>query len=282
MPSVTLSDKSVLLSAGGWRIVNSLASSCEIAFVDRHGKLTQAAATLVPTAKKAQLAYIGTQAAFAAVTTDTRILASTGKRWMAKDLVGLGDISQVAFETLFRIPESFSLRPNINEVWQSLVSVAAFENKEMVALRSHVRHTATLVHSEAIEFITTGDTNYALIKRKQLEAALTDNWTRTIIELISGCMTNRNENRVEIERAAYYLALWFAAALVRSKSAFVFHFDTLQHSSYVFVSGANELPQPIQRGGCAFFVPDDTRETILTWTDRSLAPVVGGFLIGNA
>lgn len=271
----------MLSGPDGWHITKELPPNCTILAVDRHGKVVHTAAQLTHSTKRSPLVYVGTSAAFVAVVTNTRILASDGKRWTASDLVRCGDVSQIQFETVVRIRYSVKPKPSVNELWQCLSRACAFGNSESVALRCRDPIFCERLKLSFPEKKRIGNQVFAIVQRKNLAAALEANWGETMTSLVTCWLNNLEDNRVEVERSFYYIALWFATALTESDSGYVFRFDKLQHSSYVFVSATREAPQPIQRGACAFFAPHETCESLLSWKDSSLAPIGAGFLLAG-
>jgi hypothetical protein len=281
MPSSNICEESVLLTPYGWRIAEALTSECEIATVDRHGKIVVTDVRLMLTEKHSRLAYVGTNAAFSAFVADTRLTASDGKRWTVESLVECGDVSKVYFENLVRMPAVVQPRPSVDDFWQCLSEVSAISTLTSIALRRRDPLVAVRTMSGFPRKKKIGDQGFAIVHKQELAKVLGANWREAITTLSTYWLKNGDEDRVEIERSAYYFALWLATALTSSGLGYSFQFDTLQHSSYVFVSATNEAPRPLQRGACAFYTPYNTRAALLTWNDSSLAPIAGGFLLAG-
>lgn len=278
MPSTSIPEESVLFTPYGWRITKNLPPKCQILFINRHGRFVETTVQLLRTEKQSRLAYIGTGAAIAALVADTRLLANDGKKWMVKDLIER-DVSSVYFETPVRIPDVVQPKPSVDDLWQCLSEAAAVRNSESIAL--HCRDPLFVI-STKFNFLRkkeTGGQTFAIVTKQELAKALDKNWGETITTLTTAWLRNADDGRIEVERSAYYLALWFSTALIASGSGYSFQFDTLQHSSYIFVTTASDAPRPLQRGACAFFTPHGTCAVSLSWGDRSLTPITGGFLL---
>jgi hypothetical protein len=279
MPSSSICGESVLLTPNGWRVAKMLPSECEIAAADRHGRVVSTRVQLVPNGKQMHLAYVGTGAAFAALVADARLTANDGKKWKVKDIVECGDVSKIHFETLVRMPDVVHPKPAIDDFWWCLSYASAVANSEAIALRCRDPLVGTRTKSGFLRKKEIGNQVFAIVHKHKLATALSANWRETITTLISCWLRNSDDDRVEVERSAYYVALWFAAALSASGLGYFFQFDTLQHSGYVFVTSSHEIPSPLQKGACAFYTPNHTPATSLTWHDPSLAPISGGFLL---
>jgi len=118
-----------------------------------------------------------------------------------------------------------------------------------------------------------------LLDQEEFELKMSKNWASALSSIIRCWRLNGEENRIDIERSAYSLALWHGAALLEMGRGYSFEFDTLQHSAFVFVSDADSPASPLQRGRCAFYGPAMSETLTLTWMDSSLAPISGGFLL---
>jgi hypothetical protein len=247
--------------------------------VDRHGAFVETTVHLKRTEAQSRLAYVGTGAAFAALVADTRLIANDGKKWIVKDLIECGDVSSIYFETPVRVPDVIQPKPSVDDLWRCLSEAAAVRNSESIALRCRDPLVVIGTKSGFLRKIETGGQAFAIVNKHELTTALGANWGETITVLTTAWLRNADDGRMEIERSAYYLALWFAAALTASGSGYSFQFDTLQHSSYVFVTTAHDVPRPLQRGACAFFTPYHTRAVSLTWGDPSHTPITGGLLL---
>lgn len=269
----------MLFAPHGWRITKNLSTETQVLAVDRHGKVVETTIRLEQTENRSQLAYLGTGGAFAALVPDTRVLANDGKRWMVKTLVESGDVSSVHFETLVRIPDFVRPNPSVDDLWQCLSDASAIGNSESLALRCRDPVLAASLKSAFPQKKQVGDQVFAIVRRQELASALDENWREAITNLVTCWLKDGADNRVEIERSSYYLALWFATALAASRSGYAFQYDSIQHSSYVFVMVTQQAARPLQPGACAFYSPHDTRVVSISWNDPSLAPIAAGFLI---
>jgi hypothetical protein len=262
-------------------MTKNLPTDCQILGVDRHGKVIQITAQLRRTGQRSRLAYVGTGAAVAAFVTDTRLLANDGKRWVVKDLVERINTSIVQFETVVRIPHVVEPDPSVEDLWTCLLDASAFRSAESVALRC--RDSVADIGTGTFLLLkqSGGGQSFAILSRDELATALGAEWCKTIITLTTRWLRHREEDRVEVERSAYFVALWFATALISSGSGYVFQFDSIQHSSYIFVKVTGQAPPPIQPLSSAFYSPGETNASSLIWSDQSVAPIAGGFLLAS-
>lgn len=261
-------------------MTKNLPSDCQILGVDRHGLVVETRAQLIRTREQARLAYVGTGAAVTALVTDTRLVANGGKRCVVKDLIEGVDNFRLQFETLVGIPDAVKPKPSIDELWTLLSDASAFRTSESVALRCR-DSLVDLGPGSLILLKQFSGQTYAILTRQELARALGADWRETIISLTTCWLENREDARVEIERSAYFLALWFAMALTASGSGYGFQFDTIQHSSYVFVTMTHNSPRPIQPVASAFYAPCETDAISLFWVEGSVAPIAGGFLLAS-
>jgi hypothetical protein len=279
MPSANISEESALFTAHGWRLTKNMPTEATILVVDRHGRLIETVVQLRRTGGTSLLTYVGNGAAFTALVPDSYLLASDGKKWMAKDLVEHGHVSRVRFETLVRTPEFVEPKPLVNDLWQCLFDAAAFGNSESIALRCRDRAFAIRFGSVFPTRKEFGDHVFLIAHKNEIAEAVDLDWRHAITNLTRVWLSNGDDDRVEVERSAYYLALWLATAAVTSGSGYAFQFDAIQHSSYLFVTLKAKAPHPVQRGGCAFYTPYHARVVSLNWSDSSFAPIAGGFLL---
>jgi hypothetical protein len=280
MPSSSICEDTVLLTPHGWRAAKSLQQSIELVAIDRHGRVISTTGQLSRAETKSRLAFVGTAAAFAGFTADTRIVANDGRKKTVGELIESGDVSSVYFETLTRLEEPIKLTPETDDLWGHLSDISAICDSETIVLRCRDPLIAASIRSSMLRKKELGEQTFAIMKKSKLASALESKWPEAIITLITCLFKNSDDERVEIERASYYLALWFAAAQALVGAGYSYNFDTIQHSSYVFVAPSQTSPPPLQRGACAFYTPYLTECALLTWSDSTLAPVAGGFLLG--
>ena len=269
----------MLLSAQGWRITKNLPGDCQILGVDRHGKVIEITARLTPVGQRSRLAYVGTGSAVAALVTDTRLVASDGRRWVVKDLVEGISASRLQFETLVRIPHVVQPQPSVEDFWSCLSDASAFKGSESIALRC--RDSTSICTGPLLLLKQFRGQSFVILNHQELGSTLSAEWSETIIKLTTCWLRNREDDRIEVERTAYFIALWFATALMASGSGYVFQFDRIQHSSYVFVKVTHQAPRPIQPLSSAFYTPGETNAVSLIWSDQSVAPIAGGFLLAS-
>ena len=279
MPLSRICAESVLLTPQGWRIAKHLRRECAIVGVDRHGKVVTTDAELITGGETTPLAYVGTAAACGAFARDTRLIANDGKRWSINELVESGGVSSVHFETLVRLPETVNPKLAAKDLWPTLLDAAAVGNDRCVTLRCRDPIRALGTKRQFPQAIQIADQAFAVLDRHEFDTALGANWSDAITNLVGCWLLNGDDDRVEVERSAYYLAVWFASARTESQLGYAFQYDTMQHSSYVFVTIADEQPRPLQRSACAFYTPHHSHTATLSWRDSSVAPVAAGFLL---
>jgi len=261
-------------------MTKNLPTDCQILGVDRHGKVVEITVQLMRTGQRSRLAYVGTGAAVAALVTDTCLVANDGKRCVVKDLVEGISGSRLQFETLVRIPRVVDPKPSVEDFWTCLSDASAFRGSGSIALRCRDSVPDSGTGSLLLLKQFAGQ-SFAILSRDELATALGAEWRETIIMLTTSWLRNHEEDRVEVERSAYSVALWFATALVASGLGYVFQFDRIQHSSYIFVKVTPQAPRPIQPLASAFYTPGETNAVSLIWGDQSVAPIAGGFLLAS-
>lgn len=256
-----------------------LPGRCHIVAIDRHGTAVATEAELTSAGQTSRLAYVGTAAACGAFAGGTALIASDGKKRSVKDIIESGDISRVHFESLVSLPEVVETKLAASDLWPSLVQSGALANDECLTLRCRDPIQALGVQRRFPKTKQIADQAFVVLHHREFDVALNGDWREAITSLVTCWLTTDGDERVEVERCAYDLAVWLATARTESGAGYRFQYDTLQHSSYVFVTLTEDLPRPVQRGACAFYTPHDTQTLTLSWRDSSRAPVVAGFML---
>lgn len=262
-------------------MAKQLPRRCHIVGIDRHGRAVASEAELTSAGETARLAYVGTAAACGAFAGDTMLIASDGKKRRVNDIVESGDISRVHFESLVRLPELVETKLASRDLWPTLRHSAAIGTDEYLTLRCRDPIHAFGIQRRFPKTKQIADQAFVELHRREFDMALSSDWPEAITGLVTCWLMNGGDERVEVERCAYDLAVWLAAARTESGAGYQFQYDTLQHSSYVFVRLSENLPRPVQQGACAFYTPHDTQRLTLRWRGSSRAPILAGFLLAS-
>jgi hypothetical protein len=124
-----------------------------------------------------------------------------------------------------------------------------------------------------------GAHRYCVVAKAALMAAVTLDWSAAIDDLVTFWCYSSSDNRVEIERGMPHVIAWYLAASVFRSSSYVLTYDSLQHSSYVFVTKVSAPLDLIQAGKTVFLSSEQAPSVRLSWEDRSWNPVTSGFLL---
>jgi hypothetical protein len=85
--------------------------------------------------------------------------------------------------------------------------------------------------------------------------------------------------REEIDRGASWLAALYLTSRVQLHQWYRLAYDSLQHTSYVFLSDLAAKPPPVAKGACAFFGSLKKRVLTVSWEEKTWSPQIAGFLI---
>jgi hypothetical protein len=124
-----------------------------------------------------------------------------------------------------------------------------------------------------------GGCSYCILGKDSFAGSFRRDWASTLLSLGRQWLFAGEGARLELERAAYPFGLWYVSALKARGLHYRLRYDSLQHSSYMFIEDAPNRILPIERGACAFFAPSVGAATELEWEDRSWNPISSGFLV---
>lgn len=279
MPSSSVSEESLLLTANGWLRAGSAQSAVDCFGIDRHGRVVPSRVQVTHTNARSREAFIGTAAAFASFVGETHLLASDGRIVRMGSVVEKGEIGDLSFETLFRLPDSHPVVFGISETWMAFVGQAAFSKGKKIALRCYERHVET---ERFPRTVNDGTLSYCLMDRDDLEPRLIANGCETICQLGMRWLHNTTEARDEIERSATHFLSHYLTARHYSGKWYRLTYDSLQHTVYVCVSDEPNQPPPIDKGSCALFGPGEPAVVTLSWEGNSWSLLSGGFLVAGS
>jgi hypothetical protein len=276
MPFTRISEDSALLTTAGWCKAGSAAKDIKCFGADRHGRLAAASVTTCSTDERAREAFVGTSSAFAAFLGETPLMLSDGRTMQLGKLIKSGVVAELSFETLLHLPAAVPLVLRSEEVWEVLGSEAAFLSGNRMALRCHEPRT---LQKGFPRIVNDGAQTYCVLLYDDLADRVATKSTETICELGTQWLRNSDEAREEIERGASFFACLLLASRVHLEKWYRLRYDSLQHSSFVFVCDSSTKPAPVARGECAFFGQAMKQVVTISWEEKTWSPLSGGFLV---
>ena len=279
MPSAKLIGLSTLLAPDGWIRAGVLKGTVTLVGVDRHGIPISRKVRAGQRETAARVTFVGTAAAFGAFSSESRLISSNGTVFSTAEIAEGGRIRETSFETHTELPEAAGRADPLVTLWPTLVDNAAAVGESSIALRRRDIEWPPAVKSSFLVEETFGSHRYCIVKKGMFVSCFSRDWVSTLLALGRLWLFAAEDERLELERAAYPFGLWYISALKAKGMHYRLRYDSLQHSSYMFIQEASTPIPPIERGACAFFAPGAASATELEWEDRSWSPISSGFLI---
>lgn len=282
MPFAAVAADSILFARSGRMPAGALKSSHEVLGVDRHGQPVFRGVTTERSAESRRCGCLGTGTTFGIFADVSRILLADGTVRSVLEIVESGTIADHRFEHHLEVSESVTSRLVANSVWTELVTMSAVHDSSCVALRCRAQDIEKrLTSRRGMVAANAGSHAYCIVKKDAFTSAASVDWSGTIDELVNCWCYSPEDDRVEIERGLTNVIAWYLAANALRSMAYTISYDSLQHSSYVFVMKTDASSGLIEKGRSAFLVPESASIIQLKWDERSWNPVCSGFLLAG-
>jgi hypothetical protein len=277
MPSALLTSESLLISDRGWALARTQPS---IAFgTDRHGQIVSRPVFIKLLDQSAQAVFLATEAALGYFAPETMLLTKPGRSLDAKTLVEYGDLSDVWFENVVRLP-SDAATLNSDAFVSALAQSAPFVTTDRLARRCISRDNEALrpALSPACTFYDVSNELFCVLDRDALRSHHEMTWP-FVINLLTALCGVTEDDGLMFGADDPSLALWYCSSLVASKKQYLITYDSLQHSLFAIVQRITEPQSPFKNARCAYLESLPRRRVEIRWDDGSWSPIINGFLL---
>jgi hypothetical protein len=278
MPSAPITGESLLITDGGWAFARTQPS---IAFgTDRHGQIVSRPISIKLLDQSAQPVFLGTDAALGYFAPGTMLITKPGRSLSAKTLVEYGDLTDVWFENVVRLPGDAL---NSDLLVAALIQSAPFVGTERIGRRCISRDNEGLRPSlhPACKFYEVSNELFCVLDRKALQSHRETTWP-FVINLLSALCAVVEDDSLMFGANDPALALWYCSGLVASKKQYQITYDSLQHSLFANVRRVADQQSPFKNARCAYFEPLPRQCMEIRWDDGSWSPIINGFLLKGA
>lgn len=279
MPCARLVSLSTVLAPEGWVVAGALASTVTLLGVDRHGIPVSRKVRAAQGEASGRVTFVGTAAAFGAFSFDTRLISSDGKVLSTGEIAEGGRIREISFETYTELSGDAGRGDPPVTLWSTVAAAAAEAGDSSIALRRRDGEWRPSDKSKFPVEAVFGGHCYCILDKRTFASSFRRDWASTLLSLGRQWLFAGDDGRLELERAAYPFGLWYVSALKAKGRHYRLRYDSLQHSSYMFIEEALTSTLPVERGACAFFTTTAGSATELEWEDRSWNPISSGFLL---
>jgi len=274
VPSVELSSASCIATRSGWLPITGLPADNKVLGLDRFGTLTERVVT-VDVGSDELVSFVGSQGAFGAFASGTRILESTGPVSRVDDLVEEGGVRSRIYEVAVQSVWHAFDHPVELGVWSGLKELSCSDTNDCLVVRC-VENAARV--PRGVEQHSRGGIRYLVLSQRTVAGAFAKDWRVMMQALARALFLRSDEGRLEIPVRASILGLWYASALSATGSGFQFAYDSIQHSSYLYVYDAINVSTGVSAGSTAFRKTNALPMVDLKWSDSSWSPIVNGFI----
>jgi len=275
MPSVEVLAASCVATRSGWQPLVALVPP-NLLVLDRFGTLVDVPIEVQQVGVDT-ITFLGSRAAFGPFAPETRVLESDGGTCRLGALVDAGDVRDHNYEaTISGVAREFR---NVSDygLWHGLRWLACASTEEELVVRC-VESSAPV--PRRVRSVDRAGIRYLVIPRATLADSVRADWCSFVLELGRALFMREHDDRLEIPAMAFVLGLWYVSALSATGTGFRFAYDTIQHSSYLFVHHTADVAAGgAVPGSTAFRRPLTEKVVRLNWTDPSWNPLVNGFIV---
>lgn len=280
MPSVEVLETSAVATKQGWRCAGALERVSDVLVLDRFGALVAAPILVEISGAQQPACFLGSRSAFGPFVGSSLVHEYDGTLCQMSDLVDSGEVRERRYEaTLSSAARAFE-QVVADGLWAAIESIAALEvNSDVVVRCVDTSAQAPMGIRTAIR----SGIRYVVLARHDLNERMKGEWSAFTLELGRVLFRREEEDRLEIPICAGVFGLWYATAMCAAGRGFRFGYDSIQHSSYVFVHDDND--PSASAGGVAgltaFRRPSRARVVTLIWSEPTWNPVVNGFIMSG-
>jgi hypothetical protein len=230
--------------------------------------------------QSALCAFLGTSAAFGAFDASTRLVTADGSGPTVADIIEAGRIRDFSFETHTTLPRIARIGDSVAALWSTLAASAAAVGPSSVALRRRDDLWKPDGETAFLKEASFGNQKYCIVDKAGFATELSSDWPSSLVRLARLWSFDSQEKRLELERRAYPIGLWYVSASRATGLSCRLRYDSQQHTAVIFVEDVETELLPTQPGATAFFAPAAMTQVIeLAWDDRSWNPLSSGFIV---
>lgn len=204
-------------------------------------------------------------------------MCGDGRAVEISDIVRQGDVQAITFEGAAESASDSLVAPTMDALWAALQDATALRGPSALGFRRRSKGRLP----PWMRAVRVRDVDYVAVSKSAFsEAGDLDGWrpalARTVEALFAG-----EDGLVEIERSGHRLAIWYASALSRAaERGHEFSYDTLQHSSFVYIrKEKSSATSSVDKGATAFLSTETSTEARISWTADGWNPIAGGFIL---
>jgi hypothetical protein len=277
MPSAPITSESLLISNRGWAFAHTQPSTTF--GTDRHGQIVSRPVSVKLLDQSVQPVFLGTEATLGYFAPGTMLITKPGRSLSASTLVEYGDLTDVWFENVVRLPGDGAYLDS-DRLVEALIKSAPFVSEERLARRCNSRDNEALrtLLSPICKFYDVSNELFCILDRRALQSNPETKWP-FVMNLLSVLCGDTEDDALMFGADDPALALWYCSGLIASKKQYLITYDSLQHSLFATVRRITDQQSPFKNARCAYLESLAQRCVEIRWDDGSWSPIINGFLL---